>query len=204
MKKLNESGDFLLNLIRSCEYYDLSEKQSLELINKKFSKPIARSTYYNYKKRLYQDEKFQTLKKSNYKSKMLKSLMLYIDDDIDNPNGYDFNKLISKQFPDKQNIFRISDEQLDKNSRLYNKINSNFCIRSICNKKNDSNLTRVIEIPEKYTLREEYVRCGKQKTNKCKSCCHGPYYYGYWREKLLDSNESILRKKYLGIIDPRL
>ena len=80
------SKDILRNLITNCEYYDLSEKQLLEVINEKLSKPISRSTYYYYKNKLYQDEKFQSLKKSIYKSKILKSLMLYIDNDTSDPS----------------------------------------------------------------------------------------------------------------------
>jgi hypothetical protein len=49
-------------------------------------------------------------------------------------------------------------------SRLYNKIKSNFCIRGIDNEPSNSNLNRVNELPNNYTLREEYVRCGKDKT----------------------------------------
>lgn len=41
----------------------------------------------------------------------------------------------------------------------------------------------------RFTIREEYVKCGKPG---CKSCPHGPYRYKYWREK------GVLKKKYLG------
>jgi hypothetical protein len=201
--EMNEN--LIIHAIKNCEYYDLTEKQSLELINGKLSKPISRSTYYNYKNKLYQDEKFQSLKKSIYKSKLFKSLMLYMDDDdADNPDGYDFNKLISEQFPNKQDIFCITDEQFDKNSRLYDKIKSNFCMPSYKGPKLDVNLTRTTGLPNNYTLREEYIRCGKGKINRCKSCPHGPYYYAYWREKFPSENKSILRKKYVGSINPRL
>ena len=64
-----------------------------------------------------------------------------------------------------------------------------------------SNLTRFNQLPKNYTIREEYIRFGKDKI-KCKSSRHGLYYYVYWREKLPGQNKSRLMKKYLGIIDP--
>jgi hypothetical protein len=194
----------LINLIKYCEYYGLTEKQSLDLINSKLFKPLSRSTYYNHKKKLYQDEKFQSLKKSIYKSKMLKSLLLYIDDENTNEDDSKISKYISDKFPDNKSVFQITSDQFDKESRLCNKIKSNFCIASQSDGMNKSNLVRVNELPNNYTLREEYVRCGKDKFNKCKSCPHGPYYYAYWREKSSTKNKSILKKKYLGTIDPKL
>jgi hypothetical protein len=199
------SIDRLLTIIKSCEYYDLSEKQSLELINSKLSQSISRSTYYNYKKKLYHDEKFQSLKKSIYKSKMLKSLMLYMDDEDDNKSESDkIDELISKQFPEKRNIFCITDEQHEKISRSYQKIKSDFCMPTYKGRELDVNLTRTIGLPTNYTPREEYIRCGKHSAGKCQLCPHGPYYYAYWREKHPNQNKSTLRKKYLGTIDPKL
>ncbi|MDN5845876.1 MAG: hypothetical protein L0H53_06330 [Candidatus Nitrosocosmicus sp.] len=124
------------------------------------------------------------MNKSIYKSKLFKSLLLYLGDNTNNSDYYEINKLISNQFPQKQDVFQISDEQFEKSSRLNNKINSNFCIPDGSNDSFYSNLKRVNRFPKNYTLRKEYVRCGKSKNNKYKSCPHGPYYYAYWREKL--------------------
>ena len=53
MKNFDSSDKkFVLHLIKSCENYDLSEKESLETINKILDKDISRRTYYNYKKKL--------------------------------------------------------------------------------------------------------------------------------------------------------
>lgn len=41
----------------------------------------------------------------------------------------------------------------------------------------------------KYSLRREWVRCGKEA---CRSCPHGPYWYAYWWEG------GRTRKRYLG------
>ncbi len=65
------------------------------------------------------------------------------------------------------------------------------------------NPTRVNALPDSYNPREEYIRCGKDKTKKCKSCPHGPYYYAYWKQKS-STNDGKVNKKYLGTIDPRL
>lgn len=204
MSRCVNSKDSLSRLIKYCVYYDLSEIRSLDFINHKLSTPISRSTYYNHKRCLFQDEKFQSLKKSIFKSKMLKSLMLYMDDDADDSNCYELNTLISKQFPKKQDVFHITDGQFDKGSRLYNKIKSNFYVPDYGSNTHIIHLPRLVGLPNNYTIREEYIRCGKDKVNKCKSCRHGPYYYAYWREKSLNEIKSILRKKYLGTINPRL
>jgi hypothetical protein len=60
------------------------------------------------------------------------------------------------------------------------------------------------ELPKNATIREEYIKCGK------KSCEleHGPYYYAYWKEIVVDDgNEKPvskvrLRKKYVGTYLP--
>jgi hypothetical protein len=44
------------------------------------------------------------------------------------------------------------------------------------------------------SFRAEYVKCGKKG---CKSCPHGPYWYGYERKN------GRLHKKYYGKLDPR-
>lgn len=201
----NNSKNSLLYLIKNCEYHNLSEKQSLELVNTKLTKPISRSTYYKYKKKLFEDRKFQSLKKSIYKSKILKSLLLYLGDRQEH-DGYNIQNLVLEKFPEKKDVFEITEEQKEKLERINSRVKSNFSFRVIDNGKFHSNLTRVNKLPKTYTLREEYIRCGKHKNGKCKckSGKHGPYFYAYWREKLPDQTKSILRKKYLGTIDPRL
>lgn len=146
MVNSNNSENSLLYLIKKCEYYNLSEKQSLELINGKLSKLISRSTYYNYKKDLYQDEKFQSLKKSVYKSKLLKCFLLYSDERVE-PDGYDIHNLILENFPNREDVFEVTKEQEDKISRIHNRVKSNFCIRADDGDYFYSNLTRVNQLP---------------------------------------------------------
>lgn len=65
VKMLNKKQD-LLHLIKSCENYDLTDKESIETINKVLEKGISRRTYYNYKKKLHDKEIIQGLKGSIY------------------------------------------------------------------------------------------------------------------------------------------
>jgi hypothetical protein len=53
---------------------------------------------------------------------------------------------------------------------------------------------RAKSIPENATIREEYVKCGKEL---CKEL-HGPYYYAYWK----DPENKKLKKKYVGTFMP--
>jgi hypothetical protein len=46
-------------------------------------------------------------------------------------------------------------------------------------------------LPRNASIRKEYVKCEKRY---CIGCKHGPYYYGYWRDK-----NGKLKKKYIGI-----
>ncbi len=59
--------------------------------------------------------------------------------------------------------------------------------------------TKLNSIPDNATIREEFIKCGK---SSCNRCLHGPYYYAYWKDKA-NNNKNKLRKKYLGVIDPR-
>lgn len=154
-----------MNLKLYAVFHDLSGKRCLELINGKLSRPIGRSTYYNHKKKLYEDEKYQSLKKSIYKSKLLKCFLLYLDGS-DEPDGFDILKHISEQFPEKKSIFHVTKEQRDELDRIHNRVKSNFCLRDLNNDSGCSNLTRMNLLPRNYILREEYIRCGKDKMNK--------------------------------------
>ncbi len=63
-------------------------------------------------------------------------------------------------------------------------------MEQIQQKLQSNNINRK-SLPSKVTIRREYIKCGKEC---CKECRHGPYYYGYWREK-----NGKLKKKYIGI-----
>ncbi|HJR48954.1 MAG TPA: hypothetical protein VJ799_12425 [Nitrososphaeraceae archaeon] len=53
-KIFKEKEKPILYLIKSCENYDLDERESIASINRVLEdKSISRRTYYNYKKKLY-------------------------------------------------------------------------------------------------------------------------------------------------------
>jgi hypothetical protein len=51
-------------------------------------------------------------------------------------------------------------------------------------------------IPGNATIREEYVKCGKETCEEL----HGPYYYAYWK----DPESKKLKKKYIGTHAPKI
>jgi hypothetical protein len=53
---------------------------------------------------------------------------------------------------------------------------------------------RARSIPENATIREEYIKCGKDLCEEK----HGPYYYAYWK----DPESKKLKKKYIGTFIP--
>jgi len=53
---INRNSDLILHLIKSCKNFEMTDKDSLETINKALGKDISRRTYYNYKKKLYDKE----------------------------------------------------------------------------------------------------------------------------------------------------
>jgi len=69
---------------------------------------------------------------------------------------------------------------IEKSTKFINKIKSRqlACAR------------RAKLVPEKATIRKEYIKCGKQMCE----IEHGPYYYAYWK----DPQSKKLKKKYIG------
>ncbi len=154
---------------------------------------MSRRSYYIYKRKLYCHDVFNRLKESIYNSPLDRLSILLLNDDTDVEVGTKVNKLIAEQFPNRKDIFH----DIDKQKAELNKTNKE--IESIISKfKNKMNapIQNYKLIPNNATIKEELIRCGK--TN-CNECPHGPYYYAYWRDK---TNKK-LKKKYLGVIDPR-
>ncbi|NOJ32970.1 MAG: hypothetical protein DA329_12615, partial [Candidatus Nitrosocosmicus sp.] len=57
MKKSKRQKLVLLELVSSCEYHHLNEKEAMGFINKFLhNRTICRRTYYNYKKQVYEKE----------------------------------------------------------------------------------------------------------------------------------------------------
>ncbi|KAA2283557.1 hypothetical protein [Candidatus Nitrosocosmicus sp. SS] len=192
-KSFKEREKPILYLIKSCENYDLNERESIESINKVLGdKSISRRTYYNYKKKLYDSQTFDLIKNSCYNTIGVK---LFILDGIldDGEQTMKADKLIGQQFPKRKQVLEDEEKQKEELDSVMERARS------------DINRFQEMETRQAYlestfssnhTIREEFVKCGKEF---CLQCPHGPYYYAYWK----DSTTKKLKKKYLGVIDPR-
>jgi hypothetical protein len=198
-KILAEEKQLLLQLIKSCEYFDLTEKQSIEFINNMLIRTISRRSYYNYKRKLYSHDIFNRLKESIYNSPLCRTSILLLIDDTDFEVRAKVNKLIADQFPSK-NLSSLQLQSLDENNEnMKGKLDN--VLTKIGQFKEMENLSKTgyDALPKNATIREEFIKCGK---DTCNLCPHGPYYYAYWRDKT-NNSKSKLRKKYLGTTDPR-
>jgi hypothetical protein len=190
-------------LITNSEIYRLNEKEALKYIQFYIPKPISRRTYYNYKKMIYNNcmlfynnnaecdnndlQFFKSLQKSNsINCKQLSPFSLLDAKEDIIQEGVNIN--IYLDYFDRLNFFptHFSNslhyaESVITHSRIFIK---RFESRL---HSYDANLK---SLPDNVTIRREYIKCGK---NSCSTCKHGPYYYGYWREK------GKLKKKYIGI-----
>lgn len=183
----------ILQLIKNCEYYHLDEKRSMECINNiLLNKPISRRTYYNYKSELYSDEIYEKLDKRSHYYK-LKSDLLQLDKRFIIENEFEIKYLIYKQLTNEE--LRKKDEAKPESfSQSYMQVSqTKNRFDSSANKSNENFLS----IPKNSTIREEFVKCGKDNCNECPDVGHGPYYYAYWK----DPKAKKLRKKYLGVTD---
>lgn len=188
----DRNSNLILYLIKSCENYDLSEKESIDTINKILDKDISRRTYYNYKKKLYDKDILKQLKSSMYDSQMMRCLLLDLED-TNKEESERADKMVAEQLPGRKDIFHDTAKQqieLAKTDEMTNSLIDKF------KEKFDRPAQIYNSIPESASIREEFVRCKKEN---CNDCPHGPYFYAYWR----DVNTKKLVKKYLGVIDPR-
>ncbi|MGD9673197.1 MAG: hypothetical protein AB7U98_06945 [Candidatus Nitrosocosmicus sp.] len=192
-KSFKEKEKPILYLIKSCENYDLNERESIDSINKVLGdKSISRRTYYNYKKKLYDNQTFGLLKNSCYNTIGVK---LFILDDLLNDEELTkkADRLIGQQFPKRKPVLEDEEKQKEELNRVMNKVQTD--INKF--KEMETRQSRIDStLPSNHTIREEFVKCGKEF---CLQCPHGPYYYAYWK----DSTTKKLKKKYLGVMDPR-
>jgi hypothetical protein len=200
MLKLSDKEKISLSyLITNCEIYQLHESEALKYIKDKFLKSISRRTYYNYKNQMYKDHDKNApffglfrFHESKQRSKDMASLSLMshreriIRDGLTNANiNYgEFAKLDDHKLSVKK-MYEKAGSIIKQGEGLVAKMKSKKEIIKRNSKR----------IPENATIREEYVRCGK---DFCLKCEHGPYYYAYWRDK-----SGKLKKKYIGRNNPR-
>jgi hypothetical protein len=192
-KGIKEKEKPILYLIKSCENYDLDERESIESINRVLGdKSISRRTYYNYKKELYDSQTFGLLKNSCYNTIGVKLFILAdILSDVEQTKKAD--KLIGKQFPKRKQVLEDEEKQKEELNNVMNRAQSDI---SKFNEMETRQSKIESTLPPNHTIREEFVKCGKEF---CLQCPHGPYYYAYWK----DSVTRKLKKKYLGVMDPK-
>jgi hypothetical protein len=87
-----------------------------------------------------------------------------------------------------------ADRRIEKHSKFIKRLES-AKISSIQNLK---------DLPKNATIRKEYIKCGK---NGCE-LSHGPYYYAYWKEKVISNDNKTavtwkLKKKYIDSYLPQ-
>jgi hypothetical protein len=179
-------------LIKGCENYELSEKESLETVNKILGKPISRRTYYNYKKKLYDKEIINQLKGSIYDNHMMRCLISDLED-TDSQKSLQADFLVAQQFPDRKDIFHDTEKQITELENLNDATRA--MIIQFENQMNEP-LQRYTGVPRNANIRKEFVKCGKKN---CNDCPHGPYYYAYWRDPYIKK----LKKKYIGLFNPK-
>ncbi|MDQ4074467.1 MAG: hypothetical protein M3162_09230 [Thermoproteota archaeon] len=140
---------------------------------------------------MYNDDIFFNLKNSIYNTPLVKSILL-LSNNTNLEEQLRINKLVADQFPDKNLIddkevlSDLIEEQKNAFMEALRKINS------LSAKENDYK-ERIESLPKNASIREEFIKCGK---DECNSCPHGPYYYAYWKDKINGNNK--LKKKYLG------
>jgi hypothetical protein len=195
----NKEKQFLLYLITNCQIYQLNESEALQYIKGKFSKSISRRTYYNYKSQVYDEHDKNSpyfglfrFHESKQRSKDITSLSFISHREriiregllSKNISHNEFSKLDDHELS-LEKMYDKAGSIIKQGEKLFVKINSKI---QIANRNSKS-------IPKNATIREEYIKCGK---DYCLGCKHGPYYYAYWRDE-----SGKLKKKYIGRNNPR-
>lgn len=192
MLRLPEADkDFVKLLIIDCEDFHLNQKESLAYISKKMNRKISRTSYYNCKKDMSDNNSFTDFFLNSRWNKISmiidnialrnRILSLSTDTRIKCHNVWDDADFVSR-YSDR--FFADASDVITRTNRLSGRINSQKALEE----KNSKS------IPWHATIREEYTKCGKPECNRCN---HGPYYYAYWKEN------GKTKKKYIGKYDPR-
>jgi hypothetical protein len=190
-------------LITNSEIYRLNEKEALKYIKFYVPKPISRRTYYNYKKMVYSNYSLSSSENEDDINKDFQSFKLPKITNLTNCKQLTLFSLLDAkedliQEGLKLNIYLENIDELNLFSTHFSKllhyaesvINHSRNFIKQFESRSHSNDTNHESLPANATIRKEYVKCGK---NSCSRCKHGPYYYGYWREK-----NGKLKKKYIG------
>lgn len=198
LKLSDKEKQILLYLITNCEIYQLNESEALKYIKHKFSKTISRRLYYNYKKIIYKDHTknspyfrlFKNIRTPNSKNWI--SISLRAERERIIQNGIKQKNMRLEEFS-KLDDFKIFFKKMFVKTELF--IENSQQLLDKLNSKRESEIEKSKSIPDKATIREEYIKCGKEF---CLRCNHGPYFYAYLRD-----DNGKLKKKYIGKRDPR-
>jgi hypothetical protein len=192
MLNLSEADKkFVKLLILDCEDFHLNQKESLAYISKKLNRKISKTSYYNFKKEMSNNDFFANFYlNSRWEkiSRIIDSIALRngilsssTDTRINSHNVWNDPEFVSKY---NDRFFADIYALVEQTNHMVARINS----------QRDLTSRNYKSIPSGATIREEHVKCGKPDCNRCK---HGPYYYAYWKEN------GKLKKKYIGRYDPR-
>lgn len=208
MVKISENEKIILAyLVTNCEFYHLTEEESLDYIRFNFSKPISRRTFYNYKSMIYDNySPFPNNKPEKREEICLRKQIRFQSNHLHNRKKLGVFSLLRAKYDitKKAEERNIPLEDFDKLNFIpshfpntLENVNSFFKQTEMSlegyKMRADRRIKNNLEsIPDNVTIRSEYVKCGK---DECSSCKHGPYYYGYWRDE-----EGKLKKKYIGLV----
>jgi hypothetical protein len=202
-KSSAEEKLILTFLITNSEIYRLNEKEALKYIRFYIPKPISRRTFYNYKKMIYNKYSSSSAEYEDDNNKDLRFSKLFEITNLTNCKQLTlFSLLDAKEqliqeglklniylnYVDKLNFFPTHFSNLLHYAESVINHHRNFIKQfELRSYSSDTNLK---SLPTNATMRREDTKCRK---NSCSRCKHGPYYYGYWRDK-----NGKLKKKYIG------
>ena len=183
--------EYLKLLILDCETFHLDEKESIAYATRKLNKKISRTSYYNCKKEIADNNSLTSLFSNRKWEKSLSflhrsALRNSIGGSTNDPRIRSHNAWNDPEFVSKYSdrFFAEGYALVGRTKRMSARIKSHQDLSS----KNYSS------VPSNATIRKEFVKCGNLYCYRCK---HGPYYYAYWKEGRK------LKKKYIGKYDPR-
>jgi len=192
MIKLSEADKKYIKLLTlDCENFHLNGKECLAYISKKLNRKISRTSYYNCKKEISDNDFYVSFFSHSGFEKSF-SILHNITERIRIVNSSTDARIRSHNvWNDPEFVSKYSDRFFADGYALVNETKK-FSAR--LNSQEALSSRNYKSIPSSATIREEYIKCGDPYCSKCE---HGPYYYGYWKEN------GKLKKKYIGKYDPR-
>lgn len=157
---MKSEKQFLIHLIKSCETFNLTEKELVGIITKVLDKEISIRTFYNYKKKLYDKEIFHSLKNSIYDTPSVRCLLLDFEE-TNREKSLESDKLIAEQLPERKDIFHDIARyrvEMEKNNEK-----TKMIITKFENQMNEP-LQRYRSLPKKVLVSEKSLLVVEKKT----------------------------------------